>query len=170
MGCAPNLIATKVREKEMKRRMKAVGFSLSVTFFFLFGFVNESMSAKPQVVGGGYHTLWLKSDGTLWACGYNYYGQLGDATTIERHSPVQVGSDNKWGTPSAGNFHSLGLKSDGTLWAWGNNEYGQLGDGTNTPRNSPVHIGSDNKWVVVSAGRITQSWVDVRWDPLGLGR
>jgi alpha-tubulin suppressor-like RCC1 family protein len=65
----------------MKRRMRPVGFFLFVIFFVLLGFVDESMSAKPQVDGGYFHTLWLKSDGPLWAQGNNVYGQLGDGTT-----------------------------------------------------------------------------------------
>jgi hypothetical protein len=71
--------------------MKPVGFFLFLIFFFLFGFVNESMSGKPWVDGGYAHTLWVKSDGTLWAWGYNLYGQLGDETIIHRHSPVRAG-------------------------------------------------------------------------------
>jgi alpha-tubulin suppressor-like RCC1 family protein len=32
----------------------------------------------------------LKSDGTVWAWGYNLKGELGDGTTTERDTPVQV--------------------------------------------------------------------------------
>ena len=48
------------------------------------------------------HSLGLKSDGTLWAWGYNGYGQLGDGTTVSKTSPVQVGTDTKWVTIAAG--------------------------------------------------------------------
>ncbi len=38
----------------------------------------------------GYHSLFLKSDGSLHAMGYNANGQLGDGTTTTRNSPVQI--------------------------------------------------------------------------------
>ncbi|HLG29265.1 MAG TPA: hypothetical protein VI387_03565, partial [Candidatus Brocadiales bacterium] len=83
----------------------------------------------------------LKSDGTLWAWGYNYYGQLGDGTNTSKNAPVKIGTDNTWGSiVGVGAYHTIALKSDGTLWAWGDNYYGQLGDGTNTNRNVPVQI------------------------------
>lgn len=44
--------------------------------------------------GGDEHTLALKSDGTVWAWGYNYSGQLGDGTTTNRTTPVQVSGLN----------------------------------------------------------------------------
>ena len=41
--------------------------------------------------GGGYwHTMAVKADGTVWAWGGNDDGQLGDGTTTERHTPVQM--------------------------------------------------------------------------------
>jgi len=36
------------------------------------------------------HSLAVKADGTVWAWGYNAYGQLGDGTTTQRNTPVQV--------------------------------------------------------------------------------
>ena len=59
------------------------------------------------------HTVGLKSDGTVVACGVNGYGQcdLSDWSDI-----VAI---------SAGDEHTVGLRSDGTVVAKGNNEYGQ---------------------------------------------
>jgi len=36
------------------------------------------------------HTITIKTDGTLWAWGYNGRGELGDGTTTNRYSPVQI--------------------------------------------------------------------------------
>jgi alpha-tubulin suppressor-like RCC1 family protein len=92
------------------------------------------------------HSLALKSDGTVWAWGMNSSGQLGDGTTTQRTTPVQVLGSGGVGfltgvsAVAAGNAHSLALKSDGTVWAWGTNGSGQLGDGTNTQRTNPVQV------------------------------
>src|SRR3989339_1578247 len=47
-------------------------------------------SVTPQIAGGGYYTLALKSDGTVWALGSNFHGQLGDGSDTNRTTPVQV--------------------------------------------------------------------------------
>ncbi|HNW41357.1 MAG TPA: hypothetical protein PKN08_05585, partial [Opitutaceae bacterium] len=39
---------------------------------------------------GDDYTLFVKTDGSLWATGNNYHGQLGDGTTTDRSTPVQV--------------------------------------------------------------------------------
>jgi len=91
-----------------------------------------------SVAAEGYHTMILKTDGTLWATGNNYYGQLGDGTTVNRYTPVQIMSDVK--AVAAGGYHTMILKTDGTLWATGDNYNGQLGDGTTTARSRPVQI------------------------------
>src|SRR5207245_1287466 len=73
--------------------------------------------------------------------GYNATGQLGDNTTTERHSPVQVlGSLINVTQASAGVLHSVARKSDGTVWAWGDNTDGELGDNSITERNTPVQV------------------------------
>jgi alpha-tubulin suppressor-like RCC1 family protein len=43
-----------------------------------------------SVVGGAYHTLVLKSDGTVWAWGNNSFGQLGTGNNSDSLTPVQV--------------------------------------------------------------------------------
>ena len=102
------------------------------------------------VAAGHSHTVALKADGTLWAWGSNYYGQLGDGTggdlsnANNKNIPVRVKGEN--GTDylegviavAAGERHTVAVKADGTVWTWGNNVDGQLGDGTITPRNTPV--------------------------------
>lgn len=93
------------------------------------------------VAAGEYHSLYLKSDGTLWAMGQNQFGQLGDGSTTERHAPVSVATNVV--AIRAGALHSLFLKSDGTLWTMGFNSSGQLGDGTVTERHSPVSVATN---------------------------
>ncbi|MBM2814145.1 MAG: C-terminal target protein [Ignavibacteria bacterium] len=105
-----------------------------------------------KVSCSGYFTLAIKTDGTLWAWGYNSTGQLGDGTTTNRNSPVQIGSGTNWAMVATGGSHTLAIKSDGTLWAWGANSAGQLGDGTTTQRNSPVQIGTGTNWAMVATG------------------
>ncbi|WP_052295857.1 fimbrillin family protein [Parasphaerochaeta coccoides] len=103
------------------------------------------------------HTMILKKDSTLWATGYNQYGSLGDGTTTNRSTPVQV-KDNAGGfmtdvkAVSAGVYHTMILQKDGTLWATGRNNFGQLGVGeANTYTTSiPVQVMTDV--AAVSAG------------------
>ncbi|AEC02609.1 fimbrillin family protein [Parasphaerochaeta coccoides] len=90
------------------------------------------------VSAGKSHTMILKMDGTLWATGDNYYGQLGDKTMPTRTTPVRVSLDVA--AVSAGESHTMILKKNGTLWATGRNNYGQLGDATRISRYIPVQV------------------------------
>ncbi len=107
-----------------------------------------------QVSAGGHHTTAIKNNGTLWSWGKNYYGQLGDGTTINQSSPVQEATHAAdWVQVSAGGNYTAAIKNNGTLWSWGNNSYGELGDGTTTRQNSPVQEATHGTdWVQVSAG------------------
>ena len=105
-----------------------------------------------SVSSSGDHGSIIKTDGTLWAFGYNTSGQLGDNTQISRSSPVQIGSDTNWSQVSKGGNFTLATRTNGTLWTWGSNTYGTLGDNTVTARSSPVQIGSGTTWLNVAAG------------------
>jgi len=122
---------------------------------------NKVIFAGDNVISaGGYHTVAILADGTLWAWGRNLEGQLGNGT-ISHHEdgittpgivPFQIGIAGNWAFVSAGGLHNAAIKTDGTLWAWGENDFGQLGDGTTENRTVPVRIGSDNNWASVFAG------------------
>ena len=91
------------------------------------------------LAAGWMHALIIKNDGTVWASGRNNYGQLGDATILDKKSPVQVtGLTNVEGV-AGGQYHSLAVKSDGTVWAWGRCGSG-LGDATITESHTPIQI------------------------------
>jgi alpha-tubulin suppressor-like RCC1 family protein len=101
------------------------------------------------------HALAVRTDGTLWAWGVNTTGALGNGSTINRSSPIQVGTLTDWKYVSVGGRNessSYAIKIDGTLWAWGQNLHGQLGDGTKNNKSSPVQIGTLNNWKQVSGG------------------
>ncbi len=104
--------------------------------------------------GGGYHTIGVKGDGTLWAWGYNGYGQLGDNTTADKVYPVAVsGIGANTVVDLAGGFnHSAVVLSNGTVWAWGYNGYGQLGNGTVANSSVPVAMSGISTAVEVETG------------------
>ena len=112
----------------------------------------QYFSGAEKVAAGEYHTIVIRTDGTLWAWGNNGNGQLGLGDTTQRNFPVQVGTDTAWASIAAGNAHTIAIKTDGTLWAWGYNNNGQLGLGDTTQRTSPVQVGIDTNWTTVSAG------------------
>ena len=105
--------------------------------------------------GGGYHSIFLKNDGTVWAAGLNGNGQLGDGTTTKRNRPVQVVGLSNIIAVVGGTSHSLFLKNDGTVWAVGDNYYGQLGDGTSgasSHKTTPVQVSGLTGVVAIAAG------------------
>ena len=61
------------------------------------------------MAAGYHHTLALKTDGTLWTWGYNIYSQLGNASTVNRSAPAQVGTSTGWENvfPSGARAHQL---------------------------------------------------------------
>lgn len=99
-----------------------------------------------SISASGDFSMAIKTNGTLWAWGYNHEGQLGIGSLTIRTVPVQVGSDSDWASVYAGINFVVAIKKNGTLWTWGTNTLGQLGDGTNTRRTSPLQIGSDTDW------------------------
>jgi alpha-tubulin suppressor-like RCC1 family protein len=110
-----------------------------------------------QVSSGGLYTAAIKTDGTLWTWGSNYFGYLGTNDTTDRSTPVTTfAGGTNWKQVSSGNAHTTAIKTDGTLWTWGRNDNGYLGTNDTTDRSTPVTtFAGGTNWKQVSAGYIT---------------
>jgi alpha-tubulin suppressor-like RCC1 family protein len=101
------------------------------------------------IAGGLYHSLALRSDGTVWAWGFrNDYGLRGVGET-----PAQVSGLTGVVAVASGADDGLALRSDGSVWGWGSNESGQLGVGDTANRLTPVHVGGLTNVVAISGSR-----------------
>ena len=87
------------------------------------------------------HTIILAADGSVWGCGRNDFGQLGDGTNQRRVTPVRmtvVGSANL--EIATGALHSTVLRDDGSVLSTGWNGYGQLGTATSESSLVPMRM------------------------------
>jgi len=98
----------------------------------------------------------IKTDGTLWAWGYNNNGTLGQnqAASMQISSPVQI-PGTTWRSIGGSNV-CFGIKTDGTLWGWGGTWSGSLGLNVGGPgyasaRSSPTQIPGTN-WANIAGG------------------
>ncbi|MBI4001268.1 MAG: hypothetical protein HY348_05740 [Nitrospira defluvii] len=83
------------------------------------------------LAAGGRHTCALLMTGGVKCWGQNQRGQLGDGTTADRVTPINV-AELTTGVIAlaAGWQHSCALMLSGTIKCWGNNGSGQLGVGS----------------------------------------
>ena len=104
------------------------------------------------IAAGGQFSLALRADGTVWAWGLNSNGQLGDVTTTNRNTPLQVAGLAGVTAIAAGEEHALALLGSGGVVAWGLNSSGQLGDDTTIRRTSPVTVLGFSRAFTIAAG------------------
>ncbi len=94
----------------------------------------------------------IKSSGTLYCWGDNWYGQLGIGDTgihqSQKFLPTQEATQSSdWKKIYVGSDKSTcAIKKDNSLWCWGKNTSGQLGDGTKIERHVPTRLGTDTDW------------------------
>jgi len=120
------------------------------------------LDSITAIMGGEHTNYALKSNGTLWAWGGNFAGQLGDGTYTNSVTPVQVSGLSTVKSLGGRGYHTLAVKTDGTVWAWGWNRYGELGHDTNgspcpnglagTCSNVPVLVSGVSDPLMVTGG------------------
>jgi alpha-tubulin suppressor-like RCC1 family protein len=80
-------------------------------------------------------------DGGTRCWGYNFWGQVGNNSTVDAKVPAQV--SGLWSgarVVAVGQGHACALV-DGAVQCWGRNAEGQLGNGTTTESHVPVLVG-----------------------------
>lgn len=138
----------------MNREVLTCFCRLLLIVFVLSPILCASAPARAQKIAGSeYRTFVVRADGTLWACGENYAGRLGEGSTVEKRDCLVPITHNEAGQTlprfvavSGGQRWALALDENGALWVWGDNYNYQLGDGSGNQflnRTRPVRLEKD---------------------------
>jgi len=109
---------------------------------------NASFYAKTitSIACGNNHTVFLTSEGKVWACGNPANGRLGLGTdiTTNRTVPLEITNvafyANTITAIATKDSHTVFLTSGGKVWSCGLNTNGQLGINNTTQQNVPIEI------------------------------
>jgi alpha-tubulin suppressor-like RCC1 family protein len=106
-----------------------------------------------QISTGGSAACARKTDGSVWCWGSNQFGIIGDGSTTDRLTPVQVtGLGLTVAEVSVGDVFACARTIDGNVSCWGTNDHGQLGDGSTADHLTPaVVVGLGKAAVQISA-------------------
>lgn len=111
------------------------------------------LTGVTSVAAGYFSGYALRGDGTVWAWGSGYHGELGNGSGNSSSTPAQVSGVHGVVAISAGWDTAYALASDGSVWAWGDGFYGQI-PGTTEGSATPVKVtGISNVASIVGGGR-----------------
>ncbi|MBS4177648.1 Ig-like domain-containing protein [Lederbergia citrea] len=146
----------------------------------------KNLTKVVSIGAGRFHSLAVKSDGTVWAWGYNNWGQIGNGRNGFGNIllPTKVLLTTKAKKVSGGTYHSLAVAADDSAYSWGYNDKGQLGiPKNNLLQNKPEQIrgingdgflwqirqldGGDGFTVAVANGGAVYSWGENDYGKLG---
>ncbi len=99
----------------------------------------DGLRMQALAAGEGF-SLALAEDGTVWAWGHNFAGQLGTGDTRDRSTPTMVAELGSIVRLAAGRAHAVAMDDSGTIWTWGFNGKGQGGVTAGTELLTPVRV------------------------------
>jgi uncharacterized repeat protein (TIGR02543 family) len=113
-----------------------------------YGFSLNDGETITQISLGSTHSAALTSDGRVFTWGHNSLGQLGDGTTINSNSPIDItaqfllGETDNIANISLGTSFSSAISINGQVFTWGYRDSGQLGNGAtgNGMSSTPINI------------------------------
>jgi alpha-tubulin suppressor-like RCC1 family protein len=121
---------------------------------------NSSTAPTPRtfsvVSAGEVHTCAITSAGAAYCWGSGESGELGDADSARRTTPVAVSGGLTFTAVSAGTGHTCGVTRAAAVYCWGFNLFGELGTGTTTSSTTPAPVSGGLTFVWVRA-RATQT-------------
>ena len=148
----------------------------------------SGLTGIVQISGTGHTGIALKNDGTVWTWGASPYGELGNGTTANSSTPVEVVTGASGCATylcniisiAGGGGHVVALDANGAVWAWGRNNAGQLGNNSISNSTSPVAVsglssgvsqiaaGGFASYAMLSSGGV-DAWGDNGYGELGNG-
>ena len=116
--------------------------------------IGIGVSDIKQIACGGYHTVILKTDGSLYSCGNNGGGQLGIGTVTDNPTFTQVTTNisNDVKEVACGSTYTFILKNDGSIWACGEGGYGHLGLGSGGNKTTFTKVTTNVKQIACGSG------------------
>lgn len=127
----------------------------------LYGVVLKDISVASARYNSNETVILADSNGKVWTCGDNEYGQLGNGTFDNVDTPICISdieghplNNIKIRSVSISYGHVLAIDENYNIWAWGDNTYGQLGNDNDIESNLPICIteGKNLRFNSVSAG------------------
>ncbi|MGY6216761.1 RCC1 domain-containing protein [Methylolobus aquaticus] len=112
----------------------------------------EGFSDISRIAMGSQHSVATKHDGTLWAWGGNFSGQLGLGDEDDRLTPVQVPGVSGVTQVAAASGFTLALGQDGSVWASGGNWAGALGLGDTEDRTTFTKLSGVSDVTTIGTG------------------
>ena len=102
-----------------------------------------SSSSVTAIAAGYMDSLALKSDGTVYAWGYNQYGETNSPAGLANVTAI-----------ACGDYHDLALKADGTVVGWGQNTYGQATNTASATNIVAIAAGSQHSLALRADGTV----------------
>lgn len=130
-------------------------------------FISATKANRPRrnvnfISSAGFYSIALDKRGKVWGWGYNFYGNIGDGTTVNRSVPVSIaGAAKTFCKIDATYGHSVAIDKNGRAWGWGYNFAGSIGDNSVALKCTPVSVvGQVKTFCKISAGLYTTHAID----------